>query len=216
MDSVVSCILAIDKSRFAEYTTGNGTIVEIGTKAKAQICRHGDIIFHVLVGNETYRCHFKDVWHVGALGYLLLLVSKVNLKGLNTTFGNSWFVVIKGERTIVAWCTRSSLPYTVGELRECSPFVVAKIAAISLCHERIAIANENGTVPMSQKSTVWGVQSLYSLRKHKIPAACLESPTEQASWYTNQLRVHQECFSFHIHTFALQLRLCLLVENSIL
>lgn len=64
IDSCAHCHITFDKALFETFTPTSGSSVEMGTKAKAQICGRGDVLIHVKAGKETYLCHFQTFLHV--------------------------------------------------------------------------------------------------------------------------------------------------------
>lgn len=186
---------------------------KMGTKA--QICGHGDVIFHVKVCIETCRCHFQDVLHIPDLGYSLLLVSKEDLERFSATFGNECRVATKGKRTIVATCSRFSL-YTVEELKEYLPPIVSNVALLRLWCERLLHAKEKKSCRCLSEVQFDVYHHFLHWERMNVPPVCFENRSEQNLRKTNPHSVHQRHSTFYTQTFSVQLRLCLPVDHCIL
>lgn len=62
--------------------------MELGKNAKAQICGHGDVRFHVKSGNKAYGYRIQSVRHLPEFEYSLLSVCSMDVRGSCKTSGN--------------------------------------------------------------------------------------------------------------------------------
>lgn len=61
----------------------------------------------------------------------------------------------------------------VGELKECSPLIVANIASLRLCREKLALANEKCIMQMSHSNSVRSLPSFSSKKEGRCSTCVL-------------------------------------------
>lgn len=147
-----SCHTTVIKSSLVWYTATSGRNIEMGAKAKAQVCCFVDVIFYLKIAIVSYRCRFQDVLHIPDIGYSLLSVSETDMEGFSTPFENKLCKATNGERTIVKGCIRCLL-YKSGITKGIFALWQA-LRHYPFWHESLSIASERGIVQMSKSSTV--------------------------------------------------------------
>jgi len=157
IDSGCSKHLTFDRSLFVSYTEVNEGVVEMGTKAKAEIKGCGDVILNVNTGAGVVPCKFENVLHVPSFEYSLLSVSTMTKNGMKVTFESDKCEISKKSKILANAILQHSLYFLRGE--PCGPSnESAHIASLQRWHERLAHVNHQGVSNMVSKSIVHGIK----------------------------------------------------------
>ena len=165
IDSGCSAHITFDRSRFTTYIPETLRTVEMGDKGTANVAGRGDVMIQVLVNGAVSHCKLTNVLHVPNFEYSLVSVSKMDSRGLCTSFQNGVCTITAGEKLIATGSLKNSL-YTLNTVRT-SPAIIdnaniAKVQPLQLWHERMAHVHKRGITSMVSRKVVRGINDIPS------------------------------------------------------
>ena len=163
IDSGCSAHITFDRSLFTSYTPETLRTVEMGDKATASVAGRGDVMIQVLVNGKVSHCKLMNVLHVPNFEYSLVSVSKIDSRGLCTSFQNGVCTITKGSSLIATGSLKDSLYIlntvdTSRVITECAH--VANVEPLQLWHERMAHVHKRGISSMVNKKVVKGINDI--------------------------------------------------------
>ena len=154
VDSACTAHMTFNRSLFSNYKPMQSASVEMGTKAKKNVARYGDVVLTLVINGERKPCKLKSVLHVPDFGYSLLSVSKMTQNGLKVLFEDDKSEVKQNSKTVAT----ANLVEKLYVLDIDHKTHSAMVASLQTWHARLAHVHSQGSASMVRNNVVSGTK----------------------------------------------------------
>lgn len=155
IDSGCSNHMTFDRTLFTSLESAPLKTVTLGNGATAEISGQGTVQIDILLNGEIVCCKLNNVLLVPELGYQLLSVSSLSMKGFTTAFEGRKCDIKQG-RTVVASGTLQGSLYRLDTVKGANTALVS--STLQVWHERFAHVDPSVIQNMVNNNVVSGVE----------------------------------------------------------